>query len=78
MANFHIENRAKTMKDVQRAWDFNVNFTNISKVAPSFASVFPTAEDMLVVLCNSIQVPATTIEEMEMRYKKTLTRYDAE
>lgn len=71
MANFHIENRTKTMADIQRKWDFNVSFTNISKVSPSFSSVFPAHDDTLTVLCNTVNIPATTIEEMEMLFMGT-------
>jgi hypothetical protein len=64
--NFTIENRTRTEADIQKLWMFNVIIPKIATLGGNVALV----ED-IVVQCQSVGIPATTIEEIETQFMGT-------
>ncbi len=67
--NFTIENRAGILPDVQKSWMFQVIIPEAFKVAPR--SSMPFGPEDLLVRCQSITIPQTTIEELETLFMGT-------
>ena len=67
--NFTIEGRAKIMPDIQRLWMWNLIIPSVSKIAPR--SSLPFGPEDLLVRCQSVGIPATTIEEIETNFMGT-------
>lgn len=67
--NFSIENRTKIMADVQRTFMFNAIVANPFKIAPRSAIPFGTED--LIVRCQSVTIPAVSIEAIETNFMGT-------
>ena len=67
--NFTIENRTKIMADVMRSWMFNVLIPNAYQIAPR--SAVPFGPEDLLVRCQAVTIPPTTVEEIETLFMGT-------